>query len=237
MKKYLLVFIALMLCCIGYTYAKTYENYYGITMEEDFYKSLCDIYGENYVYFLTEEEFNYIKHSDLSKVEKVVYELVPNPLISPLATHETEYKIITLINNNGMVTLELVWKKNPIIRSYDVMGVRFQGVKLDSPISFKQFYRENGVLKSITDNSTQKFDNGFGISFKLSDKSSLESSATFIVSGSGKVFGTYQHAASNISLNDSKKYTISSSGLGGVLKFADGIGDKYDRMAGVNISI
>lgn len=44
-------------------------------------------------------------------------------------------------------------------------------------------------------------------------------------------------SASTVSLSDSTNYTISATGLGSVLQFANNIGNNYDRMNGVNISI
>ena len=49
-----------------------------------------------------------------------------------------------------------------------------------------------------------------------------------------KVYGTYQHAKSSVSLSESQNYSFSSRGLGGVLKFnKDSIKNKYDGMTGV----
>ena len=52
-----------------------------------------------------------------------------------------------------------------------------------------------------------------------------------------KVYGTYQHAKSSVSLSESQNYSFSSQGLGGVLKFnKDSIKNKYDGMNGVSLS-
>lgn len=236
MKKILLAFLLLF---IGITTinAKSIQNYYNLEIEENYYNELCEIYGENYVYFLTKDEFNLIKNNDLSKVEKVIFsDNLPN-LSRTLVTHTTNYKTLYLINNNGVITVQLKWKKDPVIRSHDVMGVRFQGVTLNSNVYFKQDYLENGVNKTNTSSTLKKFDNGLGVSFLLSDKTDLESYMTFSIKGTGKVYATYQHAASTVSLSDSTNYTISATGLGSVLQFANNIGNNYDRMNGVNISI
>ena len=45
------------------------------------------------------------------------------------------------------------------------------------------------------------------------------------------VYGTYQHATTNVSLATSKSYTISSSGLGGVLNHS--YSSYYGGMQGV----
>lgn len=48
------------------------------------------------------------------------------------------------------------------------------------------------------------------------------------------VYGTYQHATSDLTLSQSQNYTFSSSGLGSVLKFANSVSSKYDGMKGVS---
>lgn len=236
MKK-ILYFFGITFLFITFVNAKTIQTYYGYSFEEDMYKELIEIYGYNYIYFLNKEEYLYLKNSDLSNVKTITYEDTPVNLISPFSSYSTSYKTISLTNNNGYVTIKLTWKKDPKIRSYDVFAVRLQGLTYGNTISFKQYYTENGTTKVNTNATLKKFSNGFGESFLLSDKSNLECSITFYVNGTGKVYATYQHATSNISLNDSTNYTLSALGLGNVLLFNNRINDKYDKMAGINISI
>ena len=81
---------------------------------------------------------------------------------------------------------------------------------------------------------------GIGISMNIVDsvKSTLENSITvrFISKANPfKIHGTYQHAQSNVTLSESKKYTFSSTGLGGVLSFDSSVKSKYDGMRGVTL--
>ena len=64
----------------------------------------------------------------------------------------------------------------------------------------------------------------------------LEISLTFMVSGSGTVYGSYQHASTATTLAESKKYTISSSGYGRVINFDASVRNKYAAMTGVDLS-
>lgn len=237
MKKIFFYFSLLIFFFVTPVYAKTIQTYYGLDIEEEKYNLLVNIYGSNYVNFMTEEEYNIIMTKDLSKVEKVTYDEKPSSFIVPFSTYSTSYKTINLINNNGLVTVELKWKKDPKIRSYDVLGVRLQNLSLNRVLSFRQVYNDNGTVKTSNEAFLKQYSNGFGETFLLSDKSNLECSVTFLVKGSGKVFATYQHAASKVSLSDSTNYTLSELGLGSVLLFNNEIGEKYDKMAGVNISI
>lgn len=234
MKK--LFFFLFLFFCISPVFAKTFQTYYGIEIEEEKYNTLVEIYGYNYVNFMTKEEYGLIGNNDLSKVIKTIYD-EENTIIRPFTTYSTSYKTIELINNNGVITTKLKWKKDPKIRSYDVLAVRLQGLSLGRILSFKQIYNYNGSMKVNTSSTQKTFNNGFGESFLLPKGENLESVVTFVVNGSGKVFATYQHATSNISLNESTNYSLSELGLGSVLLFNNGIGEKYDRMAGVNINI
>ena len=73
--------------------------------------------------------------------------------------------------------------------------------------------------------------------FKVKNGSSLELSLTFMVSGSGTIYGSYQHASTTATLEESKKYTISHLGYGKVIKFNDNVKKKYDAMTGVDLNI
>ena len=67
---------------------------------------------------------------------------------------------------------------------------------------------------------------------------SIIASTTFTFSGSGRVYGSYQHAKSSISLANANSYTIASNGLGQVFYFSNlNIRAKYDAMAGVFIDV
>ena len=51
------------------------------------------------------------------------------------------------------------------------------------------------------------------------------------------VYGTYQHAVTNVTLEQSHSYNISHNGFGSVLNFATGVQNYYDRMQGVYVEL
>ena len=53
----------------------------------------------------------------------------------------------------------------------------------------------------------------------------------------GTVYASYQHAKRNISLINSRRYTFASGGFGNVFSFDSAVGDYYDEMGGVSISL
>ena len=146
-------------------------------------------------------------------------------------------KSVYLIKNGNYITMIGTWKAIPNIKSYDVIAVRFQGVTLNGGYTFRQTYVSGGSFHVIYNGNNQTFYNGIGSSALLQNGSSQEYSLTFRVNGSGTVYGSYQHATTHVSLNQSKNYTISSSGLGGVIKFAGSLNNYYDGMPGVSIGV
>ena len=234
MKK--IVFGLLMFLVINSVNAKNIKTYNNLEIEEKKYDALIKIYGDNFINYMTEDEYNLIKDTQLTNAYKVTYDESFSNSFIPFSSYGTDYKLISLVNNNNVITVSLKWKRNPKVRSYDIFGVRFLGVTLSSNVYFRQNYTDNGV-KYDTNSVLKKFGTGFGESFLLSNKNNLESYITFSVNGTGTIFATYQHAISSISLNDSVNYTISPNGLGRVLLFNNVISKKYDQMPGVNIDV
>ena len=165
--------------------------------------------------------------------------------------YETTAKQIKLtsINHQGMwsTVLHVNWKVAPITRSFDVMGLRFQNVAcLDNSEYGFQFYRPKGSSQrqnvSYSSNGTniKKQLDGFGISMNLVNQDiselSVEIGADAIIACANPyIFGSYQHAVSNVSLAQSQDYNISSSGYGGVLNFSQQVMGNYDDMEGVYV--
>ncbi len=158
--------------------------------------------------------------------------------VSPFnANHETGSKILTIKEScasDCTITMTATWKAMPRVRSYDIIGTRLKNVSLLNTSTTK-------VIKDSTYTSsadTVYKDNGFGVSVKLpTGGNSLIITQYFKVSKGGTVYGSYQHATRTISLANSKNYTISPNGLGGVFQFNNGYNSYYDSMAGVDIAV
>lgn len=232
--------ISLMLSCEKVN-AKTthyYINQENVKIESDLYEKLCDIYSKSYVEFISQDKYDLIKNNDISKIE--IIDNVENLFIIPYSNdYSTTYKNIKIVKNGSLITLLLIWLKLPSTRSYDVMGIRFDGVSLSGTPSFSQTYIQNGKYKRDSTNYLQSFSNGFGTSFALpsGNISNLVQSIDFYYNGSGKIYGSYQHAQKSISLANSKKYTISNIGYGKVIEFDSSVKNYYDAMSGVCIDI
>lgn len=217
---------------------ENYINSENVEIKYDLYKELCNIYSEGYIEFITQDKFDLIKDNNLSDID--VTEVSDFPLISTLSSsHTTTYKRLKIIKNGMLITLQLTWLNIPTVRSYDVMGIRFDGPSLSGTPAFNQTYKIDGIAKKETTHYLQNFSNGFGTSFLLpsGNVTNLVQSLDFLYSGTGKVYGSYQHAQKNITLANSKKYTISAYGYGNVLDFDSSVKDSYDAMGGVDLSV
>lgn len=158
--------------------------------------------------------------------------------ILPYSTiHETDNKKLnikkTCNNTKCTINVTLEWLNMPKIRSYDVLGARFEETSLLNEPTTMLFL--DGVKKNITMYTVKK-SNGFGVSFKLpSGGSSLKVTQIFEVSIGGTIYASYQHAKKTSSLATSKDYNISQYGYGGVFLFSTSSSSYYDGMGGVYI--
>ena len=214
-------------------------NNEGVEIPCDFYEALREYYSDNFLSFMTQNEYDQIKNNDIDDIEVITYN-EENPFISGRENgrgtyFETAYKQLRITRNGNFINANLLWVQNPVTRSYDVFGIRFYGPTIIGTPLFREYYTLNGSTHSSSNYSRKDFTNGFGISVKLPNYSELESDITFTYSGSGVIYASYQHAITNVSLTQSKKYTLSSSGYGSVLLFNTDIQPKYDNMTGVSI--
>lgn len=175
-----------------------------------------------------------------------------NNNISTIATyHTTSYKNIeimtTHINGNSYyIYLLNKWLITPRVKSYDVIAMRTEDATMVSGSQIgSQVYKINNVSDSVeySYNGTNMVlsSNGFGISMNLVDAASnftceLEAIVT-ATSQWAKVYGSYQHAMTAVTLAKSKSYTISHNGYGKVINFATAVQNDYDNMQGVSISL
>ncbi len=89
---------------------------------------------------------------------------------------------------------------------------------------------------STTQSNYMNYYNGFGNSILLPSSGTIYSvEQTFRVNKTGIVYGSYQHATSNISLANSKLYSISASGYGNIFSFYGNAYGVYDNTTGVYI--
>lgn len=174
--------------------------------------------------------------------------------ITPYGSYkETSYKHIQLMRsgagtNKYYMNLYTEWLITPKIKSYDVSALRVDDATVvEGSQSGTQTYWDkntkeyNYVDYSANGKNIVKKSNGFGISMNLVDSGSYfacEISALVVATTKyAHVYGSYQHAAGNVTLAQSQSYNISHNGLGGVINFSSDVEGYYDRMGGVDLEL
>ena len=166
-------------------------------------------------------------------------------------SHETSYKRIMILatpinSNTYSMLLYTQWLLTPSTQSYDVTAMRGDHATIvDGTQSGTQTYYKNGAYGYVnySPNGTNivKQSNGFGISMNLVNNASYyetDISATVTADDQyATVYGTYQHAVRDVTLDESKAYTISHNGYGKVVNFVTSVQDNYDRMQGVYVEL
>lgn len=166
--------------------------------------------------------------------------------------YETTYKNIQIIatkagKNTYLILLDNVWLKSPYIKSYDVIAMRTDDATVTEGTQegTQAYIYTNGSVGFVnySNNGTNmvKASNGFGISMNLVDAAktyecTIEATVTATTEWA-TVYGSYQHAATNVTLAQSKSYTISHNGYGKVINFATAVQNDYDGMQGVSIAL
>lgn len=150
-------------------------------------------------------------------------------------------------STTATITVRLSWSSIPKTKSYDVIAARwtmnsgasfnnisYYGMQLVNPESTNQ---ESQIYSQGGSNSVQT-NNGVGISMNIFDNAQHELNNDLYISGTltgnGQVSAAYQHATKNVTLAQSKSYSFSANGLGGVLYYSNAtIRGYYDGMGGV----
>lgn len=141
------------------------------------------------------------------------------------------------------IELTCEWIKTPKVKSYDIIAIR---VNQDAIFSADEYcygkqYADNDVITYKGGSSNIKSSKtGLGISMNLVDNASRHKLVLYAnVAASNQsmiIFGTYQHATSDVTLSKSQKYNFSPKGMGGVIDFTSTtVYEKYDRTPGLAV--
>lgn len=160
------------------------------------------------------------------------------------------YSIKSSSSTEKQANMKCTWLTIPKIRSYDIIAIRFGQVNGLSIIhcnntNGKQIwdnhtinYLANGNNTTIKTGNADKGYGGIGIAMNIKDevkkKLSMELNVVYNITSNKayKVFGTYQHATSNV---DKPSYKFSPSGMGEVISFDNkNVAVKYDNTSSVS---
>lgn len=245
---------------------KQYNNLSRVFDEDNIYtmdNSTINLYKDNEEltkiettkYIRTENYYDYHGNIVYSTEEEVTeadaVEYIKNKnmgMQSRTDTHETNMKKLTISLTMGSPSVKTVVVKNtwldiPTIKSYDVIAFANgtgPSITINS-ISGYQKWDGNIISYNSSSDNIKTANSGAGISMNIKDEvtTSLENSMTVTFVNNATTYtayGTYQHATSNVTLSESKNYSFSLNGMGGVLDFASSVENKYDDMRGVSIT-
>lgn len=239
----------LIACIFGFaTVVSADEIYYtnenGVEFTQFQYEALCKFIGEENVENYTQAEFDMMEIGSMTEDNTNYVILDDNKtedsnsgITTYGAAYETTYKRLTLSTycsgSYCAATTYLTWKKNPSVRSYDVIGVRILSTTFydtTAGVALKSGGKVYGSEAKVTAS------NGIGNVVKLtSGDVEYAQQITHITNGSGTVFASYQHAVKSITLAQAKAFSFSGSGPGSVFNWSNN--DLFDQMAGVHLAV
>lgn len=235
MKKRLFIFLLVSLFVMPVFVSAEENNDFSLVSEETkYYKTVTPLFSSS------------SSHSTTYEISKEEYDAVDlENLRSNPTTYETTYKSMTssILQNGSYYRYKnvLTWKKMPSTRSYDIIAIGFlPTVKIHNNTTyFSQYYcySSGAGCYTTTTNYPQVFSAGAGTSFALptGGLSTLQQTFYFDVEknttntiNTQVSYADYSHATSTVSLNDSKKYTVSGSGA---IFLNTSISSYYDSMS------
>lgn len=223
-----------------------YTNSNGVSMTEEQYDFIGDVYYDGYQDIITPAEFNRYQTygyfgSTITKVVLDEDDLVqmeqPNQIMGTV--HETTAKRLQLVKICGSYTCgigtTLTWKGDPKKKSWDVIGaLLYNNLTLVGDVTTTLAYSGGTLLYG----DEYYVGGGFGTSVKLQNSTTnMQISQSFDVYGNGIVYASYQHATANITKVTSQLYTVGFGGYGGVFHFYGAATNVYDQMGGVNVVV
>lgn len=248
MKKiilFLVIMLILLLLTLNVVYARThieknYINGNGFELTTKEYNFINEFYGKDFFENMTIDDYIWIDDMNINEgnVTIVNYtEYNKLTLKAPTYSHSVErLTIAKSCTSFCRIILKNEWLREPRVRSYDVMGARFENTSLSSSTVETKIVSSAGTT-ILNDNKIIR-PNGFGVSLKLPNSVfNIRIEQKFDVTLGGTEYGSYQHATKNISLINSQKYEINSNGAGKVFKFKGSAIGVYENMEGVDISV
>lgn len=232
--------VALFLCCI-FTFdivnaQNIYLNAQGVEFNQKQYNYVISLFGNDYFDDISQEDFDKLSELNLFNKEIVSvsdYDQSKHVNMRNLTQNGRTLKLSKSCSTQCVVVIKATWNVNATVKSYDVIGARM----INASVNNYGTTIVKGTGYSKTYSSPQIFTNGFGYSGLYPNASNVVYTTTFYTTTSGSVVGSYQHAMSNISLANSKLYTISQYGMGGVFSFYGAASGIYDATNGLTLSL
>lgn len=211
-----------------------YTNDNGVTLNKEEYNFLSLMFWDGCQDLMTEDDYKNFIASNIINGEtdyKTLNTIVP--FGTSLSRIDRSLKIAKSCSNDCYIVITAIWNQTPTIKSYDVIGARFE----DTSLTINSV-RTDSTNPNASITNDKIFSNGLGTSVNASGfKTGTTVVQRFNVKKGGHVYATYQHAMGPISLNNSMQYTISTDGYGRVFKFSGTAVNLYDKFGYVDIAL
>lgn len=246
MKKNILkvMIIFSLFCSLNVKAESFYTTDSGVELTKFQYDAITDIYSEEYAQNLTQEDYDFI-HAERMIEGEFKYDVFdPSSSIVPYSPfHETEGKKLSISSSCNSsyckITTTVTWKLVPVVRSYDVIGIRLLNTTLyDNTNSVSANF--DGVNKSNVSAGKKQTTEGIAnaVVVPTTGNISFVSQENRVKNVSGaSIHGSYQHAVKLITLTKALDFTFDGAGYGGVFSWPSKYGQMFDKMAGVSIRL
>ena len=242
MKRKLMVIITIILLSLSSNVKASsyyYVNSNGVGFTEEQYNYITKMYWNGYQEYITQDDLDYIDSLDVYEgnyERKIDIMGITSEMTRGSIYEKGRTFVMTKSCNTTQchVVLGASWAGEPTVTSYDVIGARIaNGASIKSintaTVTAPGYSQVYSTPKTLT--------NGFGYSVQLPSSGVPTISTSLTTYLGGTIYGTYQHAMNNISLANSKKYSLSYSGYGHVFSFTGTAVNTYDQANGLSFSL
>ena len=248
MKRYMkyLILVICVMTMIGFKNVNAKEVYYtnekGFSFTQEEYNFFKNVYGKKFVQkYFDQDVYNQYSDIDISTAQVNTKRVSTNgSRQNPMRDNPYYYtpaksirisSVTSPVLNRIVQTVE--WFGEPTVKSYDDLGAYLEGpTRITTPYT---------VIYSSLTNSTEeaiKYDtDGFGAVLQVPNGDDVMATQVFYYTGTGTIYGSYQHAASTSSLSIAQMFNIDVTGFGGVFDFYGDAYYIYDGMIGVDIDV
>lgn len=243
-KFFALLVIALIAITGKTAFAKEvyYTNSSGVEFTKEEYDFFTYLTWDGYQEYIPQEMLDEIKGKSINDPDVKRVKICPTSKrvvtrnSNPEVTTDTRSLIMGKYCNSVFcrVLIDLTWFDEPFTKSNDVVGSLLDGpTRLTTPTTTISSTTSSGTHSAIVYET-----DGFGTVVPLpTTGDNIHITQSYLYSGTGVIYYTYQHAMYNISTANAQLFHIDLVGYGNVLDFYGAAANIYDDMPGVYIEV
>lgn len=248
-KITLIAIIALVVLAGKNVYAKDiyYTNSSGVSFTKEEYDFFTYMTWDGYQEYVTQDMVDEIQGKTIHDPDVKKVSLCPSTKKASGNVASTRSSNLEVTTDTKSLTLgkyctpyfcrvmmDLLWFDEPYIKSHDVVGSLLDGpTRLTNPTTLVATPSTTAShLAAVYDTD------GFGTVVKLPDTTEqIHITQSYMYSGTGVIYYTYQHSMFTISLANAQLFNIDIIGYGNVLDFYGAATGFYDAMPGVYVEV